>query len=77
MAKQRNDLVDRLWYLFLRLITAAIHCFPVNLNHKTAKLIATIAYRVDRKHRNRVLGNLKRSFPHLSDAERERSAPVS
>ncbi len=69
MAKQRNDLLDRLGYLILRLITAALHCFPVNLNHKTAKLIASIAYRVDRKHRNRVLGNLKRSFPHLTDAQ--------
>lgn len=79
MAKDnRNDLLDRLGYLVVRLISAALHCFPVNLNHQTAKLIASIVYRLDHKHRNRTLGNLKRSFPDATDAQRaawgERSA---
>ena len=42
MAKERNDLLDRLLYFALRLVAMALHCFPVNLNLRTAKLIAPI-----------------------------------
>ena len=65
MAKPRNDFLDRLTYIVLRLVAMALHCFDVNLNLQTAKLIGSIMYAIDRKHRERALGNLRRSFPQL------------
>lgn len=49
----------------------ALHCFPVNANLRTARLIGDIMYRFDRKHRNRALHNLARSFPEMPQAQRE------
>src|SRR3712207_6067494 len=74
MAKPRNDLLDRLVYLALRLVSMLLHCFPVDLNLRTARLIGDVMYAVDTKHRNRALHNLARSFPELSDAQRRRLA---
>lgn len=71
MAKIRNDMLDRLTYLALRLVSMALHCFPVDLNLRTAKLIGNVMYRMDRKHRNRALHNLSRGFPDMPAAERE------
>jgi KDO2-lipid IV(A) lauroyltransferase len=72
--KPRNDLVDRLQYLALRLVAAALHCFPVDTNLRTARLIGSIMYAVDKKHRDRALGNLRRSFPDMPEARREAMA---
>jgi KDO2-lipid IV(A) lauroyltransferase len=75
--KQRNDFLDRLLYLVLRLVAAALHCFPVNTNLQTAKLFGSILYRVDRRHRERALGNLRRSFPDMPQRRREQMAERS
>jgi KDO2-lipid IV(A) lauroyltransferase len=48
-----------------------LQCFPVNANLRTAKLLGDLLYRFDRKHRERALANLRRSFPELSEHERE------
>ena len=74
MAKERNDLLDRVQYVALRLVSMMLHCFPVDTNLKTAKLIGTILYRVDRRHRSRALHNLGRSFPELPEARRAQLA---
>ena len=74
MAKPRNDLIDRLQYLALRLVSMLLHCFPVDLNLRTARLIGDVMYAADKKHRGRALQNLARSFPHLTDAQRRRLA---
>ncbi len=74
MAKPRNDLLDRLTYLALRLVSMGLHCFPVDLNLRTARLIGSIMYRVDRKHRERAMHNLSRSFPDMPVGERQRMA---
>jgi Kdo2-lipid IVA lauroyltransferase/acyltransferase len=71
MAKDRNDLLDRLTYLALRLVAMALHCFAVDTNLQTAKLIGGIMYTVDRKHRERALGNLRRSFPDMPQGKLE------
>ena len=68
--KKRNDLLDRLTYVALRLVAMILHCFPVDLNLQTAKLIGTIMFIVDRRHRERAMGNLRRSFPDLPDQQR-------
>jgi KDO2-lipid IV(A) lauroyltransferase len=48
-----------------------LQCFPVNANLRTAKLLGDLLYRFDRKHRERALANLRRSFPELPESERE------
>jgi KDO2-lipid IV(A) lauroyltransferase len=75
--KERNDFVDRLVYVALRLVAAALHCFPVDTNLRTAKLIGSLMYRFDRRHRERALGNLRRSFPDMSERRRNRMAERS
>ena len=76
-AKQRNDLIDRLQYVGLRLVSTILHVFPVNANLQTAKLIGSIMFRVDKKHRDRAMGNLGRSFPDMPEGERRRLAKRS
>ena len=71
MGKQRNDLVDRLQYAGVRLTSMLLQCWPVNANLRTAKLLGDLLYRFDRKHRERALANLRRSFPELPESERE------
>lgn len=74
MAKPRNDLVDRLLYYALRVVNMSLHCWPVNLNLATARLLGDLLYRFDRKHRQRAIANLRRSFPDMSDRDVERMA---
>jgi hypothetical protein len=40
MAKPRIDLIDRLQYVALRVVSMFLHCWPVNANLQTAKLWA-------------------------------------
>ena len=74
MAKERNDLIDRLQYLGMRLLSTLMHCFPIERNLLLAKRLGTLLYRFDRKHRERALANLRRSFPNMSPAEHENLA---
>lgn len=68
--KERNDLLDRLVYVGVRLASAAMHCFPIDTNLQTAQFVGDVMYRVDRKHRERAMANLRRSFPELPDRQR-------
>ena len=67
--KERNDWVDRATYVALRLVAAALHCFPVDTNLRTAKFIGSLMFRFDRRHRERAMGNLRRSFPDMPEPE--------
>jgi len=69
MPKERNDLLDRITYLGVRLVSAAMHCFPVDANLRTAALVGDCMYLVDRKHRERAMHNLRRSFPAMTDRQ--------
>jgi KDO2-lipid IV(A) lauroyltransferase len=69
--KQRNDLLDRLQYLGVRIVSMMMQCWPVNANLRAAKRLGNMLYRVDRKHRDRALANLRRSFPEFSERQRE------
>jgi KDO2-lipid IV(A) lauroyltransferase len=73
-SKTRNDLVDRLVYLAVRIVAMMMQCWPVNLNLRIAMRIGDALYRFDRKHRERALANLRRSFPELSDKQRDHFA---
>jgi KDO2-lipid IV(A) lauroyltransferase len=72
--KKRNDPLDRLQYIGLRLVAMILHCFPVRANLRTAGLLGDIMFAVDRKHRERALGNLRRSFPNMPEAVRRQMA---
>jgi KDO2-lipid IV(A) lauroyltransferase len=74
MAKPRIDLIDRLQYLAVRIAAMCMQCWPVNANLRAAKFLGDLLYRFDRKHRERALANLRRSFPELSEIQREELA---
>jgi KDO2-lipid IV(A) lauroyltransferase len=74
MAKPRIDFIDRLQYLGVRIASMLMQCWPVNSNLRVAKRLGDLLYRLDRKHRERALANLRRSFPELSEKEREELA---
>lgn len=71
MAKPRNDFVDLLQYLGLRLVSMMLHCWPVDANLGTARLLGNLVYWIDKKHRKRAIANLSRGMPHLSSGEVE------
>jgi KDO2-lipid IV(A) lauroyltransferase len=63
--KQRNDLLDRLVYLALRVVAMGAHSYGVGVSMEIARFIGKIMYAVDKKHRDRAIGNLTRSFPDM------------
>ena len=72
MAKApRNKFIDMTQYLALRTVAMLLHSFPVNANLQGAKLLGSLMYRFDRKHRARAMGNLRRSFPDMSEKKLE------
>lgn len=71
MGKERNDLIDRAQYVIFRLVSSALHVFPVDANLRTAKFLGNMMFRFDRKHRERAMGNLRRAFPELNEPQRE------
>jgi KDO2-lipid IV(A) lauroyltransferase len=75
--KPRNDFLDRLVYLALRLVCMMLHSFPVEANLQTARFIGSLIYRFDRKHRERAMSNLRRSFPTMSDRRQAKLAEQS
>lgn len=72
-----QDLFDWSLYVAARLVSIAMHAFPVNTNLQTAKLLGSFLYRIDKKHRQRALANLRRSFPELTEHQREQVAERS
>ena len=74
LAPAARDLLDRLLYVAVRLVSVAMHTFPIDVNLQTARLIGSGLYLIDRKHRQRALANLRRSFPALSERQRQRLA---
>src|SRR5688572_22618643 len=61
--KERNDFLDRLVYLALRVVNMAVHSWGIGVASALAKFVGATMYALDRKHRDRALGNLRRSFP--------------
>ena len=77
MAKPRNDFLDRLQYIGLRLVSMMLHCWPIEVNIATARALGNFMYAVDKRHRDRALGNLRRSFPDMPEHARRELARQS
>ena len=72
--KPRIKWVDAGQYVGLRVVSALLHCFPVESGLRTAKVLGSVMYLADVKHRKRALANLARSFPEMPDRDRRRLA---
>src|SRR4051812_4947494 len=70
MAKPRNDLLDYLQYIALRVVSMAVHSWGVNVSLALARGVGTFMYFVDKKHRDRAMANLRFSFPEMPEAKR-------
>jgi KDO2-lipid IV(A) lauroyltransferase len=70
MAKPRNHVSDYAQYVALRLVSMMMHCWPVALNLRLAGAIGDALYYLDRRHRARAEGNLRRSMPELPERVR-------
>jgi KDO2-lipid IV(A) lauroyltransferase len=70
MAKPRNDLLDYMQYVGLRVVSMAAHSWGVNVSLALARSVGTIMYFVDKKHRDRAMANLRFSFPEMPEARR-------
>lgn len=69
MAKPRSDFIDRVQYVALRVVNMMLHCWPIELNLQTARFVGDMMYYLDRRHRERAMGNLRRSFPRMSERQ--------
>lgn len=72
MAKARNDLIDRLQYVALRLVTMMLLCWPVTWVLAGAQLLGDVMYAVDAKHRKRAMANLAFCFPDMPMSRRRK-----
>ncbi|CAN5514828.1 lysophospholipid acyltransferase family protein [soil metagenome] len=77
MAKPRNDLLDRLQYIALRLVSMWMHIWPIELNLAFARVLGDFMYLFDKRHRDRAMGNLRRSFPEMPEKQRQEMARQS
>jgi KDO2-lipid IV(A) lauroyltransferase len=77
MAKPRNDFVDRLQYVGLRIVHMMMHCWPIHANLRVAQLIGDFVYLVDKRHRERARKNISRCFPELTEKQVDEAARES
>jgi len=77
MAKPRNNVLDYLTYIALRIVAMFIHMFSVRANYRAARWVGDLLFRFDRRHRHRTLEHLRRSFPEWPEARHRRVAKAS
>ena len=77
MAKPRNKVSDYLQYLGLRIFEMFVRMFPPRVNYTTAAFIGNMLFYFDRRHRERAIEHLRRSFPDWSDRKLRRTAKAS
>ncbi len=63
MARNQPFPVTFSQYVALRGLSGFIHCFDVNQNLKTAAFFGSVFHRFSRRHRERAIANIARSFP--------------
>ena len=68
MAKPRNKFLDVLQYLGLRVFAMFVHMFTLEANYRGGRIIGNLLFRFDRRHRNRAIEHLRRSFPGWTES---------
>jgi KDO2-lipid IV(A) lauroyltransferase len=71
MSKKRAPSIDFAIYLLIRVVVCVIQALSWSSALAFARLLAGLAYRVDRRHRAVADANLRHAFPEMSPAERE------
>jgi Kdo2-lipid IVA lauroyltransferase/acyltransferase len=74
---RRYTLESELVYILARLIIGLFHLLPRSLGSAIIRILATVAYYLDGRHRHVADVNLRIAFPELSARERSRIARVS
>ena len=72
MPKPRRPFTDFAVYLVVRVIVCIVQAVPTAWAFGFANLLAAVAYRVDKRHRNVAADNLRHAFPERSDAAIDR-----
>jgi KDO2-lipid IV(A) lauroyltransferase len=65
MSKPHSRTADYLVYVGVRFFISLIQAIPLDLGCGLAKILAWIAYHVDRRHRLVAVDNMSRAFPEL------------
>jgi KDO2-lipid IV(A) lauroyltransferase len=74
MGELRNNVLDYLLYLAVRVFAMFVHMFPPETNYRTATWMGELVYRFDRRHRHRTVEHIRRSFPTWSEDRVQRVA---
>jgi KDO2-lipid IV(A) lauroyltransferase len=73
MSKERSPAVDFAVYLTVRLLVCVLQLLPLPACRGLADALAWLAYRIDRRHRQVALDNLRHAFPdRYTEAQRDR-----
>ena len=73
MARPRNPKVEWLVYVAVRIVVTTLQHIPLAVGYRLASVIGWVAYKVDKRHREVALNNLKIAFGDtMDDAERDR-----
>src|SRR6187455_1445934 len=72
MAKARRPALDYAVYLAVRAAVCAVQAVPTAWAFGFADLLAALAYRIDRRHREVAAENLRHAFPALGPAAIDR-----
>ncbi|MFL5329291.1 MAG: lysophospholipid acyltransferase family protein [Gemmataceae bacterium] len=67
MAKERRPVIDYLVYLAVRSVVGVIQALPMTWARGLANMLAALAFRVDRRHRDVAKENLRHAFPNRYD----------
>ncbi|MDK1031662.1 MAG: lysophospholipid acyltransferase family protein [Planctomycetia bacterium] len=63
----KAKLTHWLQYLTLRLCAMGLQAFPIDANLITGRIVGSLVYWLDKKHRLRAIGNIRRSFPEFTE----------
>jgi len=70
-----NRWFDYAVYAGLRVFYAIVHMFPIDMNLRTARLMGDLWYRLSKRHRERAMVSLRRSFgSEMTEADLSRLA---
>jgi Kdo2-lipid IVA lauroyltransferase/acyltransferase len=72
MAKERSPVADYAVYFLVRVVICLIQMLSYTAAFNTAKLLAWLIYRVDKRHRQVADDNLRHAFPDLDAVQRDR-----